>query len=324
MEHIDAVRLLAHNDPKRKRYLSRLLSSVENDAENGPDILRALLPYTGQAYRIGITGPPGAGKSTLVNAAALGLAQQGKRVGIIAVDPTSAFTGGAILGDRFRMQAISTHENIFIRSMATRGAMGGLVHTAHAAADLLDAFGYDVIIFETVGVGQSEIDIVQYTDTVVVVLVPESGDGVQAMKAGIMEIADLFVVNKSDRDQADILKRELEAAVQIRYTHAPWMPVVLKTVATQNEGIDAVLETVFKHREYLESSGDMDIRRKSRIRNALLRGVNKKLHDHLTSEGYRGLVDEQIDAVFYKKIILQDAADMIFRSMYSSAIPPGK
>lgn len=311
-EHIHQHRALPNNDAKRKRYLSRLLSAIENDADSSSDILRALLPHTGQAYRIGFTGPPGAGKSTLVNAVALGLAQQGKRVGIIAVDPTSAFTGGAILGDRFRMQAISTNENIYIRSMATRGAMGGLVHTAHAAADLLDAFGYDIIIFETVGVGQSEIDVVQYSDTVVVVLVPESGDGVQAMKAGIMEIADIFIVNKSDRDQADILKRELEAAVQIRYAHAPWMPVVLKTVATQNEGIETAITTVFEHKNHLEKSGGIVTRRKNKIRNALLRGVNKKIQEHLSSELHRSLVDDKIEAVFNKKMILQDAADLVF------------
>src|SRR5262245_61413450 len=192
-----------------RRALAKIITAVENDQTSAPELLDAIYPKVGRAYRLGITGPPGAGKSSLVDGLTKLLRKNGHTVGIVAVDPTSPFTGGALLGDRVRMNDLVTDPGVFIRSMATRGSLGGLSQKAREAGDVLDAFGKDFVIYETVGVGQSELDIVEAADTVVVVLVPESGDAVQAMKAGLMEIADVFVMNKSDREGAGRALSEL-------------------------------------------------------------------------------------------------------------------
>ncbi|NUM80441.1 methylmalonyl Co-A mutase-associated GTPase MeaB, partial [bacterium] len=258
-----------------KRLLSKVISIIENEMPETKMLFDDIVGKLGHAYRIGLTGPPGAGKSTLVNAIAKSLASQNKKIGIIAVDPSSPYTGGAILGDRYRMSEIGVHPDIFIRSMATRGSTGGLVRTSSHVADVMDAAGMDYIIFETVGVGQSEVDIVEHADTTVVVLVPESGDGVQAMKAGLMEIADVFVINKSDRAQADLIKRELETAIELRpHDDHTWLPQVIKTIATTQEGIDGVVRQIESHRRYLADEGRLEKRRKERIRQELIRLVD--------------------------------------------------
>jgi LAO/AO transport system kinase len=230
-----------------ERALARLITFVENLWEID-EIFRRIYPKVGKAYRVGITGPPGAGKSTLVDKFAVELLEREFRVSIIAVDPSSPFTGGAVLGDRLRMVK-AMERGIFIRSMASRGSLGGLAETTGMVADVLDAFGYDMVLIETVGVGQSEVDVVKATDTVVVVLVPEAGDSVQALKAGLMETADVFVVNKADREGADRFIRELSAVVSLSPNE--WKPPIIKTVALSGEGIKDLADAILKHRDFL-------------------------------------------------------------------------
>jgi LAO/AO transport system kinase len=225
-----------------KRALGRLITRVENREPGWPDAMKALYPKTGAAQVVGITGPPGAGKSSLTSRIASNLHERGQRVGIIAVDPTSPFSGGALLGDRIRMRDVATTPGIFIRSMATRGLLGGLARASNDAIDLLDAAGFDPILVETVGVGQDEIDIVKTADVVSVILVPGLGDDIQAIKAGILEIADLFVINKSDRDGADRVQADLEFMLSLAQQHETPRPEIFRTVAVTNEGIDEFAE----------------------------------------------------------------------------------
>jgi LAO/AO transport system kinase len=249
------------------RPIGRAISEVERDSGAVPDILRLLFARTGRARILGITGPPGAGKSTLVQRLAQAYRKRGVRVGIVAVDPSSPFTGGAILGDRIRMSEIYTDPGIFIRSMATRGALGGLARATSDAVDVLDAAGFEVILVETVGVGQDEVDIVRAADTIAVVLVPGQGDDIQAIKAGILEIADVFIVNKADREGADRAVAELSMMLDVSEPKA-WRPPIVKTSAPSGGGVaDAVAA---RHGEYLRESGDGPARRMLRARTRLL------------------------------------------------------
>jgi len=259
--------------------LARLLSRVENHRDQSGDILRYIGSHIGKAVRIGFTGPPGAGKSSLVAAYAKQLRGLNHRVGILAVDPTSPFSGGALLGDRVRMTSVSTDQNVFVRSVATRGDLGGLAEAAGDMADVLDAAGYDTILFETVGVGQSELEIVQYADCTVVVLVPESGDAIQGMKAGLMEIADVFVVNKADREGADRFAADLRAAMHLK-SWGNWTPPAVLTVAVRNEGLSEFHEQVMRYLEFLRTTGQFEQRRADRIR----RRVRKFVEQQLTSQ----------------------------------------
>ena len=255
-----ADRVLA-GDP---RALARALSLVEDESPDAAALMAALYPRTGRAWTLGVTGPPGAGKSTLVDQIARALRARGVSVGIIAVDPTSPFTGGAILGDRVRMQAHAGDAGVFIRSMATRGHLGGLAGATADAALLLDAAGRECVIIETVGVGQAEVDIVRTADVCVVVLVPGTGDEVQALKAGIMEIADLFVVNKSDREGADRMVAAVETVLGLAPADAEaWTPPVLKTEATRGVGVTQVLEVIDQFRA--GAAKKVDFRRRERV-----------------------------------------------------------
>jgi LAO/AO transport system kinase len=234
------------------RALARVISTVENRAPGWAELLKALFPHTGRAHILGLTGAPGAGKSTLVDQLARLYRKQNRTVGIIAVDPTSPYTGGAILGDRIRMQEHFSDAGIYIRSMATRGALGGLARTTADVTTVLDASGRDLIMIETVGVGQDEIDIVRLADVTVVLLVPGMGDDVQTIKAGIMEIADIFVINKSDREGAERVEREIRALQSLAVRADKWTPPVVKTVATEGKGVEEVAAAISDYEAYLQ------------------------------------------------------------------------
>jgi LAO/AO transport system kinase len=236
------------------RALARAISTVENRASGWSDLLKALFPHSGQARVLGLTGPPGAGKSTLVDQLARLFRKQDRTVGIIAVDPTSPYTGGAILGDRIRMQEHFSDPGIYIRSMATRGSLGGLARTTADVTTVLDASGRDVILIETVGVGQDEVDIVRLADITIVILVPGMGDDVQTIKAGIMEIADIFVINKSDREGAERIEREIRGLQSLAMRHDGWTPPIVKTVATEGVGVVELAAAIDGYGTYLKTN----------------------------------------------------------------------
>lgn len=251
------------------RALARAISIVENRGPDATELLKALFPFSGNAALIGLTGAPGAGKSTLVDQIAREYRKADKTVGIVAVDPTSPFSGGAILGDRIRMQSHYADPGIYIRSMATRGSLGGLSSATADVATVMDASGRDLVIIETVGVGQDEVDIVRLADVTVVVLVPGMGDDVQTIKAGIMEIADIFVINKADREGAERVEREIRAMQSLAMRHDNWVPPIVKTVASEGAGIPEAVQAIEKYREYLGSSEVGRERRRQNWRNRL-------------------------------------------------------
>ena len=284
--------------------LGRAISLVENERPGFQDFLHEVLRVGPRAARIGFTGPPGAGKSSLLSMVATNCRTQDEQLGVVAVDPTSPYSGGALLGDRIRMSDLATDPGIFIRSMATRGSLGGLATTTKEVLDLMDAFGFDRVLVETVGVGQTELEITAAADTVIVVLVPESGDAIQAMKAGLMEIADIFVVNKADRPGADRLVKDLRQGLHLRAATAiesapahhgldltrimrkesceeprgpGWSPPVLSTVAQSGEGVEDLIDTIKAHRFWLEESGELEERRRGRRKVRIQDVVDREL-----------------------------------------------
>ena len=318
--------LLADLSMGKQAALARAVSIVENHRDGSDLLLGAVHPHLGRARRIGITGPPGAGKSTITTRIAAHLRGAGLSVGIVAVDPTSPFTGGALLGDRVRMESVALDPGVFIRSMATRGSLGGLAAATREVCDVLDGFGIDRILVETVGVGQSELDIARSVDSSVVVLVPESGDSIQTLKAGLMEIADLFVVNKADRPGADRVRNDLELMLGMRggrsLGNAPahhgvdlkaagnparaarraslndadtWTPPVLRTVGTTGEGVEELLASLDRHFAYLERSGTLRSRRRERLRQRVVAVVEARARSRLWDDAAtRAWLEQQI------------------------------
>jgi len=309
------ARLLADFDAGKPAALARAVSMVENQREGFEQLLTTLHPRIGRARRIGMTGPPGAGKSTLTTQLVNAYRAAGLRVGIIAVDPTSPFTGGALLGDRVRMESVALDPGVFIRSLATRGSLGGISSATRSVADVLDAFGFDRIIMETVGVGQSELDIARAADTTVVILVPESGDSIQALKAGLMEIADLFVVNKADRPGAERVRNDIELMLGMRHGLAvesaghhgvdlkaianpgkaareaarrddveSWTPPVALTAANKGEGVAELLASLDRHQRYLEEGGGLVERRRRRLREQVMDVAEYRLRRRLWND----------------------------------------
>ena len=306
--------LLADFRAGRKAALARAISIVENRRTGADELLGALHPSLGRARRIGLTGPPGAGKSTITASLARHYRRQQLTVGIVAVDPTSPFTGGALLGDRIRMEEIALDPGVYIRSLASRGSLGGLSAATREACDVLDAFGIDRILIETVGVGQSELEVARTADSILVILVPESGDSIQTLKAGLMEIADVFAVNKADRPGADRLRTEIELMLGMRAGAAPtessghhgvdlsrsnlarqareaaarddarWTPPVLRTVGTEEQGISELADALDRHFRYLESSGQLRERRRARLRERVVDVVEDKARRRLWAD----------------------------------------
>ena len=269
---------------KDRLALSKAITAVENEYDDAVKIMTKIYPHTGNAYVIGITGPPGAGKSTLTDKLAKEYRKRNKTVGIIAIDPTSPYSGGAILGDRIRMMDLVADPGIFVRSMATRGSLGGLSQKTGDAVKLVDAYGIDVIIVETVGVGQSEIDIIKTADTTMVVVIPGMGDDIQAIKAGILEIGDLFTINKADREGVDKLNIELEMMMELNQEEVSWRPPINRTVASKDEGVVAVVDSIEEHKKYLIESGKLAEVRKERIKTEVTAMINDRVNRYIDNK----------------------------------------
>ena len=318
--------------------LSRILSQVESQSEAGKRALEALFPFTGIAHKIGITGAPGAGKSSLVNALTRQLRRQpdAPNVAIIAVDPTSPFSGGALLGDRVRMPDLQQDPGVFIRSMATRGALGGLAAATEAFSQIFDAAGYDIILIETVGAGQAEVEVVNLAHTTIVVDTPGTGDDIQAIKAGILEIADILVVNKADRPGADQSVRYLQAMLEMGYArsgaaghHAPeivnsaaaekpaepWLPPVLKTIAIESQGIEDLLGAIQAHRKFLLESGTWQVKERQALQKAIQRAIAQNLMDFWEAKITPELFEATLQSVVERKLSPESAAQYLLRTI---------
>jgi LAO/AO transport system kinase len=297
-----------------QRAIARLITLVEDNGAEARAVVAALYPRTGRAHIIGVTGAPGTGKSTLVNALAKAYRRADRTVSIVAIDPTSPFTGGAILGDRIRMQELAGDRGVFIRSMASRGSLGGLAWATGDAVKILDAVGYGMVLIETVGAGQAEVEIASTAHTTLVVTAPGLGDEVQAMKAGILEIADVLIVNKADREGADSTAAALEAMLDLDSRRGSWRPPVLRTIATQEVGIDAVIEQAEKHFRHIQASGQLRAheqqRAKDELSNVLRQGLMRELLARIGQDGYDALVDQvatrQLDPYAAAERLLRD------------------
>jgi LAO/AO transport system kinase len=297
-----------------RRALSRAITSVENSDPGSRELLEELYPRVGRAKRIGFTGPPGVGKSTLVSELAKYWRSKDKTVGIVAVDPSSPFTGGALLGDRIRMNSVGMDPGVFIRSMATRGALGGLARATSDACDVLDASGKDIVMVETVGVGQSEIEIVRVTDTTIVILSPESGDGVQAMKSGLMEIADVIVINKADRAGADVLETQIRSSFELSTSRMP--PAIVQTAAATGKGIAEAAAAIEAHTEKMEREGTLREHRAARLRFRIARLVEEALSRRLSHDpSAAAWMETRVEEVLAGRMTPGDAAEEVLDRM---------
>ena len=305
----DIASKILKGDP---RSIARLITLVENSSSEGTREMKELYLHTGSAHVIGITGVMGSGKSTLISELTHEYRKQGLKVGIIAIDPTSPFSGGAILGDRVRMMKFATDEGVFIRSMGTRGMLGGLTSAVYDVVEILDASGKDVIIVETVGVGQAEVDVIKIADTTLVILVPGLGDSIQTIKAGIMEIADIYVINKADKPGVDQTVAEIENLVDISCSKRERKTPVLTTSAKESKGILELTQEIKKHREYLEKSNKFEAQRKKRYEAELIEIIRKRLMNFIFDESkFKGKVESLIDQISKKEVDPYTAADEI-------------
>jgi LAO/AO transport system kinase len=297
------------------RAVSRLITLLENNPARARGIIARLYGRGGNACVVGITGAPGAGKSTLVDGLCSTWRKEGKKIGVLAVDPSSPFSGGAILGDRIRMTRASEDPEIFIRSMATRGVLGGLSAATIEAIAVLDCAGFDIVVVETVGVGQAEVDIMRAADTCVVVLVPGMGDGVQILKAGLIEIADLFVINKADYPTVHLLERDLLGLLALaEYGNEDWRPPILRTIATQAEGIEPVCRSVERHSAWLGGSDVGKARRLSAIENMLMKVVGEEVRRRL-GEGLSALLEVQVSRVYHREITPYEGVSLLLDAL---------
>ena len=299
---------------KDKRTLARIITLIENNDPIAIEVLKKIYYYTGNAHVIGITGPPGAGKSTLTDKIVKQLRKKDKKIAIVAVDPTSPFTGGAILGDRIRMNDLTNDPDVFIRSMGSRGALGGLAKATLGVVKAFDAYGMDYIFVETVGVGQSEVDIVKAVDSTVMVMVPGLGDDIQAIKAGTMEIGDIFVVNKADIEGVSRTVIELERMLEYR-NESDWRPPVLQAIAREQTGIDEICESIIGHMDYLKQSGKLKDIRKANVKNEIVEIAKSNMIAHIFNNKHQdGPIDLVAEKVANKEMDLYTASDTILQS----------
>ncbi|MEM3623517.1 MAG: methylmalonyl Co-A mutase-associated GTPase MeaB [Candidatus Bathyarchaeia archaeon] len=292
-----------------RRSIAKAITIIENDAPEAKRLIAKIYPHTGKAHIIGLTGPGGSGKSTLIEKIVREYRQRGKTVGVVAVDPTSPFTGGAFLGDRIRMQELSTDEGVFIRSMATRNYPGGIAKATRDAVKILDAAGKDIVVVETVGAGQSEVEIIKVAETTVVIHAPGLGDDIQAIKAGLMEIADIFVVNKADRENAEKAVTDIQAMLQLNTREKAWKPPVLKTVALTGEGVPQLIEKLEEHRNFLkkEKAGEKSL---LRAETELVEAIKEKAVNSIIEELKReGKFQEALQKIIAKKMDPASAAE---------------
>jgi len=305
-----------------KRAIAKTITIIENNDPAAQKIISLIYPKTGRAHIVGVTGPPGAGKSTLVEKLTKEMRKRRKTVGIVAVDPTSPFTGGAFLGDRVRMQDLSTDEGVYIRSMATRNSPGGLARATKDASYVLDAAGKDVIIVETVGAGQAEVDVIKVAQTVVVVLAPGLGDDIQAIKAGQMEIGDIFVVNKADRENADKAVTDIETMLEMNTEEKKWKPPVLKTTALTGEGVEKLFESIEKHRAYLKA-GALRHQRRASAEIELIEALKQKIAESIIQDlRQRGEWIRVTEKILVREIDPYSAADSLLRQRLRTSGKP--